>query len=113
MQWWLKEEEKEFYWKKAEKILRGCQVEGYVVDRESIAIQGEDWVKVYLSPVEGKEGSRKQLEGIPEALITTVAIQGKNKKKELVKQAYLVLKRKRRRDGKTTANDKGAAIKSM
>lgn len=113
MQWWLKEEEKEFYWKKAEKILKGCQIESYVVDRESIAIQGEDRVKVYLSPVEGKEGSRQQLEEVPEALITTVAIHGKNKKKEIVKQAYLVLKRKRRRDGKTTANDKGVAIKSV
>ena len=113
MQWWLKEEEKEFYWKKAEKILKSYQIESYVVDRESIGIRGEDWVKVYLAPVEGKEGSRQQIEEIPEAIITTVAIQGKNKKKELVKQAYLILKRKRRRDGKTTANDKGAAIKSM
>ena len=41
MQWWLKEEEKEFYWKKAEKILKSYQIESYVVDRESIAYGGK------------------------------------------------------------------------
>lgn len=48
------------------------------------------------------------MEEVPEAIITTVAIQGKNKKKEIVKQAYLILKRKRRRDGdgKTDQNNK-------